>query len=188
MGFCSLLLFHLSYYIISHLIQQLAVSVSSKKANDSNRYSDTSKMLVYRCILSRLSYYLCVWNSEIENLKRSRYIFGCLCKATIELNRVYSFLTLVTVGSKLITTVYCLFSVIYQLQKPNLLMSKAYSLNTVSVFLDVFLILTFLTAADMPINKVSFSIPNILNQFIVHWRHAHNFKICTGSHSSRASN
>ena len=92
--------------------------------------------------------------SGIEKLKKDRYMFGCLYKAAIQLNRIYSFMTLILVGSKMITTVYSLFSLIYHFRNSNLLMEKVYFLSIVSVFVDVFLVLTFFTAADMPIHKV----------------------------------
>ncbi len=71
------------------------------------------------------------------------------------MNDIFSFPTLVTISSKLITIVYSLFSLIYQLLKPNHLMDEAYLMNIAGVSIDIFVIMVYFTAADMPINQVN---------------------------------
>jgi len=93
--------------------------------------------------------------SEIEILKKSRYIFGCLCKANIELNKIFSSSTLVAVSSKLITTVYGLFAIIYQLRQQSSIMDKTAFLNYIVVVGDLLVVLIYFTAADMPIRQVT---------------------------------
>ena len=99
-----------------------------------------------------------------DKLRKSRYIFGCLCQATIHMNHIFSFTTLVTICSKLITVVYSLFSLIYQLLKPNHLMDEAYLMNIVGVSIDILVIMVYFTAADMPINQVS--LQHVSRQFL----------------------
>lgn len=38
MAFCGAILLHLSYYIIAHLIELLAISISSKESTANKRY------------------------------------------------------------------------------------------------------------------------------------------------------
>ncbi len=99
-------------------------------------------------------YFNFIVRSVIEKLKTSRYIFDCLCRATIQLNRIFSFPALVAISSKLITTVYATFSIIQQLRNPNPLLAQTTFFNCASLMGDVLVIIIFFTAADMPIRQV----------------------------------
>lgn len=87
-------------------------------------------------------------------MKKSRYIFGCLCTATIKLNNIFSFPTLIAISSKLITSVYALFSILSQLREPNPILAQITNFNYAGLFVDIFVIIIYFNAADMPIRQV----------------------------------
>ena len=95
--------------------------------------------------------------SEIEKIKKNRYIFGCLCRATIQLNNIFSFPTLIAISSKLITSVYALFSILSQLRRPNPLLAQITNFNYAGLFFYFFIVDIFvfgLTGRDLKI-KIS---------------------------------
>jgi len=115
-----------------------------------------SKLLLIIILLQYYTYiYISQLRNEIEKLRMSRYIFGCLCRAIVHMNNIFSIPTLITISSKLITIVYYLFSIIYQIKKPNPLMEITYLGNIAGFSLDIFVIFIYFTAADMPIKQAS---------------------------------
>jgi len=70
------------------------------------------------------------------------------------MNEIFSFPTVVSISSKLMTIIYSSFSVIYKFTKPNQLMDGSFLMNIGGVSIDILVLMIYFTAADMPINQV----------------------------------
>lgn len=86
-------------------------------------------------------------------MKKSQLIFNSLCQTIIELNRVFSFPAFFIITAKLVALLDGFFMIIFQLLNPGIFVGGLGV--TISLTLtDLFIILIYITSADMPIHLV----------------------------------
>ena len=133
---CYNVLVHLSYYVIAYYFRLLKATTFAEPIDD----DETGQKENY--------------GDDLERLKWSRHIFRLICRANGELNRVFSFPSLFIISTKLVTTVNSLFTIFYQIIKPNTLIDKMYWAAPVSLLLNLMFIVSLFFAADMPVRQV----------------------------------
>jgi len=87
-------------------------------------------------------------------LKKSQLIFNHICRAIIELNRVFSYPALLIITAKLVSLLNGLFMMIYQLLKPSSIAMGGLGVVLSVTITDLCIILVYITSADMPIQQV----------------------------------
>ena len=159
---CGFILLHLCYYIISYNISLLRTDWTTNCASRNNRYKTLFSKIFNMLHLNNTFYFFISSLVELDRLKENRYLFGLLCQATIELNHIFSLPALLTISTRLVTSVCNLFSIISQIIKPNPFFESMTALLYASFLCDWAAILVFFTSADMPIKQVlHFEIKNL---------------------------
>ncbi|XP_057369966.2 putative gustatory receptor 28b [Daphnia carinata] len=131
---CIFLLAHLSYYIISHYIHLLLLHPESH-----------DELLV----ISQKE-----TGCGTRQWESNALIFNHLCRASSELNSIFSFPTLFMLASKFISVVSTAYVYVYSFVRPNPVLQD-YSMSMPFLFVtDWVRIFIALYAADMPVNQV----------------------------------
>lgn len=90
-------------------------------------------------------------------LRKNVLIFNYLCRATQELNGIYSVPVLILLTAKFISIVTAAFAEIYNcFIRSNVVLDTYSGMFRFMFFTDWLKIVVLLTAADMPVNQVQF--------------------------------
>ena len=90
-------------------------------------------------------------------MRRNAVIFQYICRASQELNKIFSFPVLILLTAKFISAVTVAFAYIYNRFVHSDVMLDSHSMSFLFTFLaDWIQILVLLTAADMPVDEVSY--------------------------------
>ncbi|XP_032776435.2 putative gustatory receptor 28b isoform X2 [Daphnia magna] len=131
---CIFLLAHLSYYIISHYIHLLLLHAESPDELP---------------VISQKEE-----GCNMRKWENSTLILNHLCRASSELNSIFSFPTLFMLTSKFISVVSTAYVCVYSFSHPNHVLPD-FSMSIPFVFFtDWMRIFVALYAADMPVNQV----------------------------------
>ncbi|KAI9565953.1 hypothetical protein GHT06_009751 [Daphnia sinensis] len=133
---CSLLFIHICYYIIAHYIQ--LISLRCKEEDNDDFHASLRKGM-----------------DKIKVMRRIALIFDYLCRASSEINSVFSFPVLFLLGIKFVTVVTSAFICIYRFIHTNsVLLEIGFWVNPFLCCTEIIRIWIFLATAEMPVNQV----------------------------------
>ncbi|KAI9565924.1 hypothetical protein GHT06_009722 [Daphnia sinensis] len=130
----TFLLIHLSYYIIGHYIWLVLREPVEK--DDELHQSQGAR------------------TRRMQWLRRDIMIFDYLCRATSELNNIFSFPVFYILTTKFIFVVTVAFAHIQNTMQPNVVLENYWMMFPFQFVVDWFRILVVLSAADIPANQV----------------------------------
>ncbi|KAI9565955.1 hypothetical protein GHT06_009753 [Daphnia sinensis] len=129
---CSLLFVHICYYITAHYIQLVLLHCDKKDFEE-----------IQGTIPKR--------RDNIEMAKRSALIFGHLCRASSDLDSIFSLPAFFVLGIKFVTVISTAFAYIYRFLVTNILLESAIWIYSFLFLTESIRLLVLLTAADMPV-------------------------------------
>ncbi|KAI9565954.1 hypothetical protein GHT06_009752 [Daphnia sinensis] len=133
---CSLLFVYICYYIIAHYIQ--LISLRFKEEDNDDFHATVRK-----------------GTEKINVMRRNALIFDYLCRASSEINSVFSFPLLFLLGIKFVTIVTSGFISIYRFIHTNtLLLETGFWVNPFVCCTEIIRIWIYLAIVEMPVNQV----------------------------------
>lgn len=89
-----------------------------------------------------------------DQLRKSKRLFGYLCASLIELNKVFSLPALVFLTTRLLSTAFCLYILIYSLMNANSFLLMLSPVVATFSIVNLINIVALFLATDLPIIQV----------------------------------
>ncbi|XP_045026258.1 uncharacterized protein LOC116915416 [Daphnia magna] len=141
---CFLLFIHMCYYIITHYIQLVLLRFNEQENDEFLATSHKD----YNSIDGFFR------TNKIELMKRNALTFDYLCRASSELNSVFSIPVFYILAIKFVTVVTTAFGYAYRFIHTNDILDNAFLIYPFLIVTESIRILVLFTSTDMPVNQV----------------------------------
>ncbi|KAI9565951.1 hypothetical protein GHT06_009749 [Daphnia sinensis] len=131
----SLLFIHICYYIIAHYIQLISLCFKNEDNGECQQAVREG-------------------TNKIKLMRRNALIFDYLCRASSELNSIFSLPAFFLLGLKFVTVISCAFAYTYRFIHKSVILENSNHVHSFLFLMESVRFCCLLAAADMPVHQV----------------------------------